>query len=174
MKHERRLRPWLSIHPSPEGPDLQRNTASNNTARISTADISTADISTAGAVGTARVASFQRVEAVAGLLVSVGSIAMAVPGMVTTVSPASALLLMPIAMLVVYGIVILTGHARGNQSAPPLALHQVRLIRRRTVTWGAIALAALVIPLGWVWPLFLTGWIGLADAIRRLRRLRRS
>ncbi|MEV0668569.1 hypothetical protein ACIBI3_44785 [Actinomadura luteofluorescens] len=173
MKHERRLRPWSVIHSSPEGLNPQRNTASN-TARISTADISTADISTAGAMGTARVASFQRAEAVAGLLVSVGCIAMAVPGMVTTVSLASAFLLMPIAMLVVYGTVILTGHAWGNQSATPLALHEVRLLRRRTVIWGATALAALVIPLGWVWPLFLTGWIGLAGAIRQLWRLRGS
>lgn len=164
MKHERRSRPWSTIHSSPEGLNPRRDTAR----------ISTADISTAGAMGAARVASFQRAEAVAGLLVSVGSIAMAVPGMVTTVSPSSALLLMPIAMLVVYGTVILTGHACGKQSATPLAPHQVRLIRRRTVTWGATAFAALAIPPGWVWPMFLTGWIGLAFAIRQLRRLRKS
>lgn len=82
--------------------------------------------------------------------------------------PASALLALPIVALVAYGVLILR-----RDAATPLQPDERRLIRRRTIGWGAVTLVAFAFPLDWVLPLFIAGWITLAYATYQLRQQRR-
>lgn len=147
MRYVRVDRPWVTILARRRGSTASPDTATNDTARI---------------------ASFQRAEAGTGLLVGIGSIAVAVPGAVTRLPPASALLALPIVALVAYGVLILR-----RDAATPLQPDERRLIRRRTIGWGAVTLVAFAFPLDWVLPLFIAGWITLAYATYQLRQQRR-
>lgn len=120
---------------------------------------------------TRRIASFQRAEVVTGLVVALGSIVVAIPGRVERLPTASALLLLPIAAFVMYGLLVLTGRPRRRNRSAPLALDERRLLRRRIITWSLVSIVASALPAEWVWAVFLGGWITLVYAVHQMRRL---
>lgn len=124
---------------------------------------------------TERVVAFQRSEVIVGLIVSAGSSAMTVPGTTTEVPPSSAVLLVPIAALLIYGLLLMRGRPRQAAGRAPLWPDERLYIRRRTIGWGGVVVVAMLIPPTWIWPIFIAGLTATAYWLHRLRMfLRRS
>jgi hypothetical protein len=126
------------------------------------------------AAGEAGVTSFLWAEAATGLIVGLGCIVVAVPWTVTRLSDASVLLLMPIVVLVSYGLLVLRRPPRSTVASAGPSNGLRRVVRRRVLGWGLITLSTVAVPTDWVWPLFVGGWATLLYAIWQVLSLRRN
>ncbi|GAA0714217.1 hypothetical protein Drose_25630 [Dactylosporangium roseum] len=124
------------------------------------------------AIGVATAKSFFWAQAITGLIVGLGCVIVAVPGIVTRVPDATMMLLLPIALLIGYGLILLRRPPR--RFGAKLSSYDRRVIRRRVLGLALATIASFALPTDWVWPVFLAGWATLLFAVWQVRSLLRS